>query len=155
MMAIMLAIGRRDGLFLAAVEFLLVCSAFVSLLIMLKAWVAGTVLLETSIAAAQNPYWTGWHGNGPAWKWSGPNTVGGFWFEQTEDAVATLQSTFFNGTYYPGTLQWINALVSISTHITLDCQGHPEALVDSRVNRVVLNTSPLGCLQMLTFFASR
>ncbi|KAF7190755.1 hypothetical protein HII31_07914 [Pseudocercospora fuligena] len=111
MMAILLATGRRDGLFLAAVESLLVCSVFVSLLIMLKAWVAGTVLLGTSTAAAQNPYWTGWHGNGPAWEWSGPNTAGGFWFEQTEDAVATLQSTFFNGTYYPGTLQWINALI--------------------------------------------
>ncbi|EME81187.1 glycoside hydrolase family 76 protein, partial [Pseudocercospora fijiensis CIRAD86] len=31
--------------------------------------------------------------------------------EKTQDAIATLQSTFFNGTYYPGTLQWINALV--------------------------------------------
>lgn len=101
----------HHGHLLAVLELLLVFVACLSFLIMFKSCLFGAVVLETSLAAASTTYWNGWHGSRP-WQWTGPNTARGFWFEQTQDAIATLQDTFFNGTYYPDSLQWINALTN-------------------------------------------
>ncbi|KAK3672210.1 hypothetical protein LTR78_007963 [Recurvomyces mirabilis] len=46
------------------------------------------------------------------WQWPGPNQgKQGYWFDQLEDTLATMQNTFWNGTYWPTTIQWIGAFM--------------------------------------------
>ncbi|EME42096.1 glycoside hydrolase family 76 protein [Dothistroma septosporum NZE10] len=72
-------------------------------------------LLGTSHAIA-SIFWNAWNIlEGTPWRYStSKSTDGGYWFEQTQDVVAALQSTYFNGSYWvedPEILQWTGALV--------------------------------------------
>lgn len=45
------------------------------------------------------------------WHYGGPNTSPGYWFQEFEDTLATMQNTYWNGTYWPTTIQWIGAFL--------------------------------------------
>ena len=68
---------------------------------MLREHILSALLLGTSHAVAST-FWSGWNSTeGSPWRYSGSkNGDGGYWFEQTQDVVATLQSTYFNGSYW-------------------------------------------------------
>lgn len=47
------------------------------------------------------------------WQWAGPHQDAGYWFDEFQDTLATMQSpTFWNGTYWPATIQWIGAFLN-------------------------------------------
>ncbi|KAK4539678.1 hypothetical protein LTR36_010441 [Oleoguttula mirabilis] len=49
---------------------------------------------------------------GYAWQWGGAHQDAGYWFDEFQDTLATMQSsTFWNGTYWPATIQWIGAFL--------------------------------------------
>lgn len=60
-------------------------------------------------AADSGPGWP--FQNGPPWQSPGPHQDGGYWFEQFDDTLSTMQTTFWNGTYWPTTIQWIGAFM--------------------------------------------
>ena len=69
------------------------------------AFLLGTSAAQQQQASGINSYWTAWHGRGGGWgnpwQWPGPeNGTGGYWFEQSRDVLATMQSTYWNGTYW-------------------------------------------------------
>jgi len=56
--------------------------------------------------------WPSWQpGSGSPWHWPGPNDQGGYWFDQFESVLSTMQGTYWNGTYWPTTIQWIGAFL--------------------------------------------
>ncbi|CAK4031738.1 glycoside hydrolase family 76 [Lecanosticta acicola] len=85
---------------------------------------SAALLFGTSTASQQHSssaYWSAWHGPGGGWgnpwQWPGPRNysdgpAGGYWLDQSRDILATMQSTYWNGTYWPTTLQWEGALIS-------------------------------------------
>lgn len=49
---------------------------------------------------------------GSPWQWGGPHQDAGYWFDEFQDTLSTMQSsTFWNGTYWPATIQWIGAFL--------------------------------------------
>ncbi|KAF2206398.1 glycoside hydrolase family 76 protein [Cercospora zeae-maydis SCOH1-5] len=78
-------------------------------------WLATLSLVRpiafSSSAAVQTTFWDGYRGDDVGWRYTGPDPSADFWFNETQDALATMQAKFWNGTYWPGTLQWIGALV--------------------------------------------
>lgn len=70
-----------------------------------SAFLLGTSAAQQQQASSINSYWTAWHGPGGGWgnpwQWPGPeNGTGGYWFEQSRDVLATMQNTYWNGTYW-------------------------------------------------------
>jgi hypothetical protein len=93
-------------------EFVLFILACLSLYTMWKSWVIPISLLGGSTVAVQNDYWKGYRAGYEPWRWAGEDTSEGYWFEQTEDALAIMQDTYWNGTYWPSTIQWVGALIN-------------------------------------------
>lgn len=50
-------------------------------------------------------------GGGEPWQWGGPHVGEGYWFDEFRDVLETMQATYFNGTYWPTTIQWIGAFI--------------------------------------------
>ena len=50
--------------------------------------------------------------SGQPWQWGGSYQDAGYWFDAFQDVLGTMQSsTFWNGTYWPSTIQWIGAFL--------------------------------------------
>ncbi|KAF2720999.1 glycoside hydrolase family 76 protein [Polychaeton citri CBS 116435] len=45
------------------------------------------------------------------WHSSGSHSSGSYWFEEWVSVLDTMQSTYWNGTYWPTTIQWIGAFL--------------------------------------------
>ncbi|SMQ51744.1 unnamed protein product [Zymoseptoria tritici ST99CH_3D7] len=77
--------------------------------------------LLSSTAPQDNSYWAGWQQQGLPWQWAGPDDSADYWLEHTKDALNIMQDTYWNGTYWPSTIQWVGAVIDtimISTQET-------------------------------------
>jgi len=45
------------------------------------------------------------------WQWAGPHQDVGYWFDEFQDTLAVMQNTYWNGTYWPTTIQWMGAFL--------------------------------------------
>lgn len=109
----------------ATVEFLclfITLLAVLSMLYQTSIAIGATFLSAAWPASAQdNPFWEGYHGESSPWQWGGPDQSQEYFLNQTQDALSTMQATFWNGSYWPSTIQWIGALIDnimISTQET-------------------------------------
>lgn len=50
-------------------------------------------------------------GGGKPWQWPGPDRQIGYWFDEFEGVLETMQIAYWNGTYWPTTIQWIGAFL--------------------------------------------
>lgn len=62
------------------------------------------------------------------WPGSGCQNDGGYWFSQFEDVLDTMQSTYWNGSYWPTTIQWIGAF--LDTLLAASDRSFTNALVE-------------------------
>ncbi|USW56650.1 Putative glycoside hydrolase, family 76, six-hairpin glycosidase superfamily [Septoria linicola] len=94
-------VGEAVFIFIACVSFYTMYrSCFLSL-----------SLIQVSSASVQASFWDGDEGMEPQWRYPGPESTPEYWFNQTQLALATMQNTYWNGTYWPSTIQWIGALI--------------------------------------------
>lgn len=88
----------------AAVEFLCFFIALLAVGNMLyQSSLATTAALLSSlypVAAQENTFWTGYNGQSSPWQWGGPDQSRAYWLNETEVALSTMQTTFWNGTYW-------------------------------------------------------
>lgn len=93
--------GRPPCHLWAAAELLLCLSFFYAVIVMLQKDILTAFIVGSSSASAQgSPYWSGWHGRGNPWRWPGPYNDDGYWLDQTEQLLADMQNTYWNGTYW-------------------------------------------------------
>ena len=87
-------------------------------------------LLTASCIAAPGPGgWPRWPpGGGSPWHWVGPNTEAGYWFDEFENVLSTMQDTYWNGTYWPTTIQWIGAF--LDTLLAASDRSFTNALIE-------------------------
>lgn len=94
----------------AAGEVFIVFVACLSVYTMYRSWALTAPFFGASSAVAQNTYWKGYGGDKKAWQWTGQDTTAGFFLNETRGALEAMQRTFWNGSYWPSTIQWIGAL---------------------------------------------
>ena len=70
--------------------------------------------------------------DGHPWQWGGRNQDAGYWFDEFQDTLATMQSTYWNGTYWPTTIQWIGAF--FDTLLAASDRSFTDALEEYRGN---------------------
>lgn len=51
-------------------------------------------------------------GSPKSWQWPGPNTSAAYWLDQFQEVLDTMQATYWNGTYWPTTIQWEGAVMN-------------------------------------------
>ncbi|KAK5129402.1 hypothetical protein LTR08_003289 [Meristemomyces frigidus] len=67
----------------------------------------------SSIAASAPANSNGDPSSSYPWQWGGAHQDVGYWFDEFQDTLATMQSpTFWNGTYWPASIQWIGAVLN-------------------------------------------
>jgi len=49
--------------------------------------------------------------DGNQWQWSGPHQDAGYWYDEFQGTLSIMQTTYWNGTYWPTTIQWIGAFL--------------------------------------------
>lgn len=59
---------------------------------------------------------------------SGHGREAGYWFSEFQDVLATMQSTYWNGTYWPTTIQWIGAF--LDTVLAASDRSFTNALIE-------------------------
>jgi hypothetical protein len=101
-----------------ASEALIIFIACLSFYNMYRLWFLSPSLAGFTSGAAQSIFWNGYGGDEPAWQYTGPDTTGGYWLDQTQDALRTMQSTYWNGTCWPSILQWQEALIDTTVAST-------------------------------------
>ena len=99
-------------------EALTVFFACLSLYTMYRSWFLSLSLTGFTFGAVQTSFWDGYGGDEPQWRYTGPDNTGGYWLNQTQDAISTMQGTYWNGTYWPSTIQWIGGLIDTITAST-------------------------------------
>lgn len=98
-------------------RFLLVPIALVAFVYMMACWwslQAFAAGLALTSAAASGDIAGSDIANGDYSKpWQNPGSHGdiGYWFNEFEDVLSTMQNTYWNGTYWPTTIQWIGAVL--------------------------------------------
>ncbi|PPJ53825.1 hypothetical protein CBER1_03280 [Cercospora berteroae] len=107
--------SRAGALLWQVCEILVVFIACLSFFTMFLSWFVTLSLVHpitfSSSAAVQTTFWNDYRGDEPRWRYTGPDNSPEYWFNETQDALATMQATFWNGTYWPSTIQWIGALI--------------------------------------------
>ena len=66
------------------------------------------------------------------WHWDGPHDHNGYWFSEFQDTLATMQDTYFNGTYWPTTIQWIGAF--LATLLAASERSFTDVLIEFKGN---------------------
>lgn len=118
-----------------AVLFLVLVAALVQMLLHVTFPLAGLCFGFSCFASAQQN-WTppqgyppgGSGGNGHPWNWGGPDREAGYWFDEFQDTLGTMQNTYWNGTYWPTTIQWIGAF--LDTLLAASDRSFTNALVE-------------------------
>jgi hypothetical protein len=91
----------------ATFEFLCVFVAILAVLSMLYQYSIAITAAFVSTArpaeAQDNPFWTGYHGQSSPWQWEGQTQSEAYWLNETQDALATMQDVYWNGTYWVST----------------------------------------------------
>jgi hypothetical protein len=91
----------------------LVCALSIASIIMLVQYSASALLFAYSVASPAKEAYPPWgFGGSSPWQSPGPHRNGAYWFNEFQDTLATMQNTFWNGTYWPTTIQWIGAFMN-------------------------------------------
>ena len=69
----------------------------------------------------------------------GNTTNAGYWFDEFQDTLSTMQETYWNGTYWPTTIQWIGAF--LDTLLAASDRSFTNALVEYNGNVPGANTT--------------
>lgn len=92
-------------------EALAVFITLLSFYTMYRSWVLPLSMTGFISGLVQSKFRNGYRGDDLQREYSGPDTTGGHWIGQTQDALSTMQNTYWNGTCWPSTIQWIGALI--------------------------------------------
>jgi hypothetical protein len=65
----------------------------------------------STAAPASTYYWDNDTSNSYPWQYGGPQGGAGYWLNEFQSVLSTMQSTYWNGTYWPTTIQWIGAFL--------------------------------------------
>ena len=103
----------------------------------------GLLLLAASPISTATPDTDVWPqglpGGGRPWRWAGADREAGYWFDEFQDVLSTMQSAYWNGTYWPTTIQWVGTF--LDTLLAACDRSFTDALIEYNSNVPGSNTS--------------
>ena len=86
------------------------------------------LLLSVSVVAAGSAWPQRPPAGGYSWQWAGPEHTAGYWFDEFQGVLSKMQNIYWNGTYWPTTIQWIGAF--LNTELASSDRSFTNALVE-------------------------